>query len=165
VDFSKLTLFEGGVNHKIKIARGNTFVSPGESAIVAQKASVYEADHPAFGGTIFTASFSLSNSGETFELHSASSTLATYSYVAAQKPEASKATQSKASAKAPAPASTTTLTHTLAMPATPVATHNFSTMWLGIAGLLVLAAAILSVLYVKRPKETRSVADEFTIEG
>jgi hypothetical protein len=75
VDIAKYKLAEGGTNHGLKIAAGNTFLSPGASAVIVEDPAAFKADWPSFMGTIFDSTFSLSNTGETLSIKNASSSV------------------------------------------------------------------------------------------
>ncbi|TSC68918.1 MAG: S-layer-like protein array protein [Parcubacteria group bacterium Gr01-1014_56] len=75
VDVSKYKITEGSTNHGLIIFSGNNVLPPGGSAIVADDPIKFKEDWPAFSGTLFNSTFSLSNTGETLVIKNASSTV------------------------------------------------------------------------------------------
>lgn len=75
VDVSKYHLAEGGVNHKLSVVLGTSTILAGGSVVIAADPATFTTDWPQFTGTLFDSTFSLSNSGETFAIKDASSTL------------------------------------------------------------------------------------------
>jgi hypothetical protein len=72
VDVTKLRLFENGTNHKIT---GNGALSPNAFAVIADNPTKFETDWPQYSGLLFDSTFALGNTGDTFELRDASSTM------------------------------------------------------------------------------------------
>jgi hypothetical protein len=71
-------LFEGGVNHSITLVAGKgtlTTLAVDESAVIANNPSKFLSDYPHYAGTLLKSSFSLSNTGETFAIKDASSSV------------------------------------------------------------------------------------------
>src|SRR3989344_9127035 len=70
-DLSEFKFFENGSNHTLTLYGGSATVQSGGYAIIADDAATFLLDFPAFTGTLFDASFSLSNTGETIVLRDA----------------------------------------------------------------------------------------------
>jgi len=75
------TLVESGVNHRISEVSGGA-LGVGQSAVLTSNVAAFSAAYPGFSHPIFKTSFSLSNTGETLVLRSASSTVDSFSYTA-----------------------------------------------------------------------------------
>ncbi len=75
VDVGKYKLFESNTNHSLTLSVGDAVLTSGTSAIITTDPGTFVAGHTYFSGTLFKASFSLSNMGETILLKDASSTL------------------------------------------------------------------------------------------
>jgi len=81
VDMSDFKFFEANVNHGLTLVAGSATVPGGGFAIIADDATTFLTDFPSFTGTLFDATFSLSNSGEALVLRDGSLTdVATASY-------------------------------------------------------------------------------------
>lgn len=65
VDLSTYKVFEGGVNHKIIVLKGDALLAAGDAAIIADNSTKFLSDWPNTPGAVFDSAFSLSNSGET----------------------------------------------------------------------------------------------------
>ncbi len=74
-DASKLKLFEASVNHGLTVVRGSSVLQPGAVAVLVKDSTKFTANWPAFSGTVFKSSFSLSNTGETLVLKNGTSTV------------------------------------------------------------------------------------------
>lgn len=84
VDFSTYRLFEGGVNHKLKLISGSGTILPKGYAVVASDAVKFKVDYPNFSGSLFDSAFSLSNTGETLAIKNNDIVLDQYSYSSSQ---------------------------------------------------------------------------------
>ena len=73
IDLSTFKLSESNTNHRIT-AVGSASVSAGGYAVIADDDAKFMADNPGFSGSLFTSSFSLSNSGEALGLRDAADT-------------------------------------------------------------------------------------------
>ncbi len=72
VDVTGYKFFQGNVNHGLTVLTGSATLAAGASAVVAQDQTKFMTDFPSFSGTLFRASFSLNNTGETIALKDAS---------------------------------------------------------------------------------------------
>jgi len=70
VDLSRYRLFENATNHKVA-----GIIPAGAYGVIADNPTKFKTDWPSYAGLLFDSAFSLSNTGETFELRGASSTL------------------------------------------------------------------------------------------
>ena len=68
ISFLKWKLFEANTNHGLTLFQGNATTSASGFAIIADDPTKFLADNPAYSGTLYKSSFSLSNTGETLEL-------------------------------------------------------------------------------------------------
>lgn len=64
VDLSKYKFFESSANHALSLFSGDALLSPGGYAVIASNPTKFKTDWPAFSGSLFDSSFSLSNEGE-----------------------------------------------------------------------------------------------------
>ncbi len=64
VDLSGYKFFEAETNHGLTVTEGESTLSPGSSAIIADNPVAFKTDWPQFSGLLFDSSFSLSNTGE-----------------------------------------------------------------------------------------------------
>lgn len=64
VDVSGYKFFEANTNHALSAVSGTGVLQPGSAAIIADDTSKFLTDWPAYSGTLFDSSFSLSNTGE-----------------------------------------------------------------------------------------------------
>ncbi len=67
--------FEANTNHGLSLFQGSTVLVGGGYAIIADEPQKFLIDWPAFSGTIFDSTFSLSNSGEALALKSSTTTI------------------------------------------------------------------------------------------
>ncbi|MBM3260886.1 lamin tail domain-containing protein [Candidatus Kaiserbacteria bacterium] len=92
-----------GVNHKITPLSGVDTIAPGERAAIVQDATLFSADNASFSGTLFRASFTLTNKGGTVEIADKTGAIvATKSYQVpppAPRPTAQKSARPKAAAQ------------------------------------------------------------------
>lgn len=65
VDVSGYKFFEANTNHALTLLSGTGILQPQSSALIIQDQTKFSADYPSYSGTLFKASFDLSNSGET----------------------------------------------------------------------------------------------------
>jgi len=72
VDISGWAFFENDVHHKLTSVMGDTTLSSGGYAVIADNAGAFLQDWPNFSGILFDSSFSLKNSGETIALRDSS---------------------------------------------------------------------------------------------
>lgn len=102
-DIRTWRFLEGGVRHKI--AGEGAAVPANTTFVLAADIPSFRADNPEYSGLVFDTAMSLSNSGETFSLLDASSTVVvSQTYVAAPKPAAEKpVAEKKSKAVAPKP--------------------------------------------------------------
>ncbi|MSU56220.1 MAG: PKD domain-containing protein [Candidatus Taylorbacteria bacterium] len=68
ISFLKWKLFEANTNHGLTLFQGNATTSASGFAIIADDPTKFLTDNPSYSGTLFKSSFSLLNTGETFEL-------------------------------------------------------------------------------------------------
>ena len=68
IDVSILRFSEADTNHKLKLVQGGTIIGAHDFALIVSDSIKFKVDHPAFAGTVFDSSFSLSNSGEVLAL-------------------------------------------------------------------------------------------------
>ncbi len=68
VEMSNVKFREGGTNHNLALEAGSSTLAAGGYAIIANGTSTFLEDFPNFNGMLFSASFSLSNSGEELAL-------------------------------------------------------------------------------------------------
>ncbi len=68
VDLSKWKLFEANTNHGLTSYQGNSTLSAGGFALIANNPAKFLVDWPSFADAIFKSSFSLSNTGESLAL-------------------------------------------------------------------------------------------------
>ena len=61
VDTAGFKLFQGGVNHGVAVVSGTSTLTVGESAIIADNTQKFLLDYPAYKGSLFRSSFSLTN--------------------------------------------------------------------------------------------------------
>jgi hypothetical protein len=81
VDLSDYKFFEANANHGLTLVAGSATVTGGGFAVIVDDATTFLTDFPSFTGTLFDATFSLSNSGEALVLRDGSLTdVATASY-------------------------------------------------------------------------------------
>lgn len=72
VDLTGWKFWENATNHGVTVFQGNAALAPGSFAIIAQKADVFTADHPAVSGLILDSSWgTLRESGEEIGLKDA----------------------------------------------------------------------------------------------
>ncbi len=64
VDLSKYKFFESSANHALSLFSGDALLPPGGYAVIASNPTKFKTDWPAFSGSLFDSSFSLSNEGE-----------------------------------------------------------------------------------------------------
>ncbi len=87
-DIREWRFLEGGVRHKIA---GESGAVPANTRFVlAADIPSFRADNPEYTGLVFDTAMSLSNSGETFSLLTASGTAVAHTYTPAPKPVAEK---------------------------------------------------------------------------
>ena len=85
VDVSKYKVFESNANHGLTIVTGDAVLAPHTAAIIAKNPVAFTTDNPNFSGTLFKASFALSNTGEELVLKNASSSVVdSVSYASSQ---------------------------------------------------------------------------------
>jgi hypothetical protein len=85
VDIGKYKLFENSTNHGLTLISGASMLAAHASAIVAADPNKFKANYPAFSGTLFDSTFSLSNTGESLILKDAStSVMDTIAYTASE---------------------------------------------------------------------------------
>ncbi len=80
VDPAKLKFFEADTNHKLTFIEGSANLQPGGYAVIVSDPVKFKADWPAFSGTIFDSTFSLSNAGEMLAIKNEDQILDQYSY-------------------------------------------------------------------------------------
>lgn len=81
VDVSGYRLYEANTNHALTLVSGSATLTAGASAVIVDDVAKFTVDWPQFSGTVFDASFDLSNTGETLALKDSSlSVLDTVSY-------------------------------------------------------------------------------------
>ncbi len=80
VDLGVLKFREGGTNHGLILEAGSETLAAGGYAVIANGSSTFFNDFPDFSGTLFSASFSLGNSGGELVLKYSNDTLATTTY-------------------------------------------------------------------------------------
>lgn len=68
VDATSFRLFENNTNHGLLLVSGTGVLQPGVVAVIADDAAKFMADNPTYGSTLFSSSFSLSNSGESLAI-------------------------------------------------------------------------------------------------
>ncbi|PCI19164.1 hypothetical protein COB64_04200 [Candidatus Wolfebacteria bacterium] len=68
IDLSTWKFYENTTNHALTPFQGGNLISPGDFAVIVDKAETFLIDWPNFLGLIFDSSFSLSNSGEVLEI-------------------------------------------------------------------------------------------------
>ena len=68
ISFSKWKLFEANTNHGLILFQGSATTSANGFVIIADDPAKFVTDNPAYSGSIFDSSFSLSNTGETLSL-------------------------------------------------------------------------------------------------
>jgi hypothetical protein len=144
VDMSDFKFFEANSNHGLTLVAGSATVPGGGYAIIAGDATTFLADFPTFTGTLFDATFSLSNSGEALVLRDGSLTdVATASYTgdaggagdgntlnflnSVWVPRAPTPGSAATTASAPAPVSDPTPTATTTSPPTAAYTSSSPT--------------------------------------
>jgi hypothetical protein len=71
IDISHYRLGEGTTNHLLVVVSGSTTLPAGSSAIIADDPAMFKTDWPAFSGTLFNSTFSLSNTGENLSIKNA----------------------------------------------------------------------------------------------
>src|SRR3989344_973530 len=64
VDLSTFKFFEANTNHKLISVAGEENIPSLDYALIVSNAEKFQTDWPAFSGTIFDSTFSLSNTGE-----------------------------------------------------------------------------------------------------
>lgn len=85
IDLSGWKFFESGASHRLAPVSG-TAVPRGGTAVIADDAKTFLAEYPESTDIIFDSSFSLTNSGETLELHDQNGTpVARATYEGAKK--------------------------------------------------------------------------------
>lgn len=178
VNMAGYRLHAGGVNHKLVVAAGTSTLAAGAEAIITTDPGQYAADYPAFAGTVFKSSFSLSNTGETISLKDASlGIIDTYSYTAppvVKDPVPVKSAKSVTNVSTPAKSAHASYSAggnqaaaaLLALPAVPALPKPWL-YGLGLAAILALGAG--AALYARpgaldAATETSYAADEFNIE-
>ena len=75
VDIANWKFFEADTNHGLALIAGNSELSENSCAVIADNASVFAGDYPAFTGTLFDSAFSLKNTGEELSLKNDSGTV------------------------------------------------------------------------------------------
>lgn len=84
-DLSDWKFFEANTNHALTIVKGAALLPAGGFAVIADNTEKFLLDFPAFAGTLFDSSFSLSNTGETISLRNANlADIDTVSYTSEQ---------------------------------------------------------------------------------
>jgi hypothetical protein len=64
IDLSNWKFLENAVNHSLKLILGDSKISSGEYAVIADNDQNFLTDNPGFKGTLFDSAFSLTNTGE-----------------------------------------------------------------------------------------------------
>lgn len=72
IDLSGFKFFENNTNHGLVLKSGTGVLLPLSSAIIADDETKFKTDWPSFSGTLFSSSFSLSNTGEQIALKNGS---------------------------------------------------------------------------------------------
>lgn len=169
VNLAGYRLYEGGTNHKLFVAAGTSTLAAGAKAVIATDPAQYAADHPAFAGTVFKSSLSLSNVGETIVLKDAKlAVVDAYTYSAppvVKEPLPAKNVKAKNSSSASrtasaAQAAAVPLAQLPLVPALP-------SVWvygLGLLTLLTLGAGAALYAWPRLGDETSLATEEFNIE-
>lgn len=177
VDISGFRLLEGGVKHKLILAQGSWLLASGGSAVIADDSATFLSEHPGFAKSLYTSSFSLSNTGETLSLVTASGAVeSSLTYKADPPQKAPAKTTSKTSVKSKT--SSSSLKQSAAVAEVPVSTFSTSESggssplpamlpwYLGLGA--VVGVGIVGVFFARsrdqKELETKGISEEFEIE-
>jgi len=75
LNISKVRFFDNEGTHTLSLVSGSFLLDAGSYAVITSNAASFLTDYPGYEGTLFQASFSLSNTGEEIGLYNTTSTV------------------------------------------------------------------------------------------